>query len=40
MSSIVNFDQGVLGQAAMMNALREGRSTLELMGLTSWRASQ
>ncbi|WP_109479379.1 dimethylmenaquinone methyltransferase [Paraburkholderia sp. C35] len=24
-------------EATMMNALREGRSTLELMGLTSWR---
>ncbi|MCA8298280.1 dimethylmenaquinone methyltransferase [Burkholderia sp. AU30198] len=27
-------------EAKMMDALREGRSTLELMGLTSWRAAQ
>ncbi|USU18874.1 RraA family protein [Paraburkholderia fungorum] len=27
-------------EAKMMNELREGRSTLELMGLTSWRGSQ
>ncbi|MDN7933767.1 dimethylmenaquinone methyltransferase [Burkholderia metallica] len=27
-------------EAKMMNALREGRSTLELMGLTSWRGAQ
>lgn len=27
-------------EAKMMDALREGRSTLELMGLTSWRAAR
>jgi 4-hydroxy-4-methyl-2-oxoglutarate aldolase len=27
-------------EARMMNALREGRSTLELMGLTSWRETR
>nr|WP_175801925.1 dimethylmenaquinone methyltransferase [Burkholderia anthina] len=27
-------------EAKMMDALREGRSTLELMGLTSWRSGQ
>jgi 4-hydroxy-4-methyl-2-oxoglutarate aldolase len=27
-------------EAKMMNELREGRSTLELMGLTSWRAAR
>jgi len=27
-------------EAMMMDALREGRSTLELMGLTRWRAAQ
>lgn len=27
-------------EAKMMNALREGRSTLELMGLTSWRETR
>jgi 4-hydroxy-4-methyl-2-oxoglutarate aldolase len=27
-------------EAKMMDALREGRSTLELMGLTSWRDGQ
>ncbi|MDN7878919.1 RraA family protein [Burkholderia aenigmatica] len=27
-------------EAKMMDALREGRSTLELMGLTRWRAAQ
>ncbi|AOJ40314.1 dimethylmenaquinone methyltransferase [Burkholderia lata] len=27
-------------EAKMMDALREGHSTLELMGLTSWRAAQ
>ncbi len=27
-------------EAKMMDALREGRSTLELMGLTNWRAPQ
>ncbi|AYQ43934.1 MULTISPECIES: RraA family protein [Burkholderia cepacia complex] len=27
-------------EAKMMDALREGRSTLELMGLTHWRAAQ
>ncbi|CAB3764825.1 dimethylmenaquinone methyltransferase [Burkholderia puraquae] len=27
-------------EAKMMDALREGRSTLELMGLTSWRTAQ
>jgi 4-hydroxy-4-methyl-2-oxoglutarate aldolase len=27
-------------EAKMMDALREGRSTLELMGLTNWREQQ
>ena len=27
-------------EATMMNELREGRSTLELMGLTSWRETR